>query len=60
MKLICMLLLMSSCYAEWDVPKTPRHDECTGAVELHYVYVQPTCRAMIQNPRDYNDSNSQH
>lgn len=53
----CMLLMLvlsvSSCYAEWDVPKVPRQDPCTHELRTSYVYVQPVCPSPPPpNPRD--------
>jgi hypothetical protein len=36
-------MMLTSCYVEWDVPKVPRHDPCSGKIEQKYVYVNPTC-----------------
>lgn len=59
MKLLVMLaslVLFSSCYMEWDIPKTPRRDPCTQEVENKYVYVQPACpNPAPRNPHDFND-----
>jgi len=51
--IICTLLaiICSSCYAEWDLPKTPRRDPCTGKVESKYVYVNPECRYPAPQPK---------
>jgi hypothetical protein len=55
------LLVLSSCYIEWDIPKVPRRDLCTGVTENGYVYVQPTCpNPPPRNPRDYGDNESDH
>lgn len=40
---IVLLMSMCGCYAEWDVPKTPRRDPCTKRLENKYVYVYPVC-----------------
>lgn len=44
-KLVFLFVAFScvGCYAEWDLPKTPRVDPCTKQVEDAYVYVEPTC-----------------
>lgn len=51
--IICTLLaaICSSCYAEWDLPKTPRRDPCTGKVESKYVYVNPECHYPAPQPK---------
>lgn len=36
-------LVLTSCFGEWDVPKVPRRDPCSGVKEDKYVYFMPTC-----------------
>ena len=36
-------LALTSCFGEWDVPKVPRRDPCSGVVEDKYVYFMPQC-----------------
>ena len=38
-----MTVLLTGCYAEWDIPRTPRTDPCTRIREDKVVYIQPTC-----------------
>jgi hypothetical protein len=53
---LVFLVLLPSCYAEWDIPRTPRRDPCTNVIEYKYVYVQPTCPNPVpRNPRDFGD-----
>jgi hypothetical protein len=52
---LCLLASLSSCYAEWDIPKTQRFDRCTGKVESRYFYPdpKPECANMpIRDPKD--------
>jgi hypothetical protein len=50
---LVLLVVISSCYSEWDVPRVPRRDPCFGRVENKYVYVEPTCRnPSPRNPHD--------
>ncbi len=44
MRSIILILALSGCYAEWDIPVTPRRDPCTNKVDVSYVYVYPVCR----------------
>jgi len=37
-------LLLSGCYAEWDVPKVPRKDPCSDKFDNSYIYFMPGCR----------------
>lgn len=44
---------LTGCYAEFDVPKTPRSD-CVGKVQDQYLYVMPTCRELPKkHPKDF-------
>lgn len=43
-------IIFPACYAEWDVPKVPRHDPCTDIVQERYVYVSPECRHPLPPP----------
>lgn len=38
-------VLLTGCYAEWDIPKVQRTDPCTHVTMEGYVYVMPTCRS---------------
>ena len=50
---IVLVLALTGCVAEWDVPRTPRRDPCTRVVEDRVVYVQPTCyNPARRHPRD--------
>lgn len=45
--------LLNGCYAEFDVPKTPRSD-CVGQIQDQYIYVMPTCRPLPKkHPKDF-------
>jgi len=41
---IATILSVSGCYAEWDIPVTPRKDPCSKQIQKQYVYVNPVCR----------------
>jgi hypothetical protein len=53
---LIVLLALSGCYAEWDVPRTPRRDPCTQQRQNSYVYIDPACpNPPPRNPRDMDD-----
>lgn len=49
-----LLITLPGCYAEWDIPRTPRTDPCTRITENKVIYVQPTCPnpPRARHPRD--------
>lgn len=53
-RIIVLVLALTSCYAEWDLPKVPRRDPCTKVVDDQVVYIQPTCPnpPPVRHPRD--------
>lgn len=52
--LMTVLITGTGCYAEWDIPRTPRIDPCTRIREDKDIYVQPTCpiQPPPRHPRD--------
>ena len=52
---LCLLTMLCTCYAEFDVVKTQRFDRCTGSVESKRVYVDPWPECMnppVKDPKD--------
>lgn len=53
------LLLSTACVGQWDIPKTARHDPCTGEAQDRYVYVAPACiEPPVKHPLDADDAHS--
>jgi hypothetical protein len=53
LRFFVMVISLTSCYAEWDLPKVTRRDPCTHEIDDKIIYVQPMCRApQNRHPRD--------